>query len=296
MLSKIKRFLLNILKNYVCIIFKFVRRYLDVRMNKSNKILNYLIIFFKKNTLIKHFIFALITLFFLFFLWLKILNLYTLHNDYIQVPDYYNVKIKDIDSITNMNKLKYVIIDSIFDVNRDRGIVVNQDPDPFTNVKKNRKVYLTINSKQVKKIYFPDIYDLSLRQAISKLESVGLEIGRLEYVSDIAKNKVLDFKINGIKIEKGQELYVGTIIDLVVGKGLSKYQVIVPNLIGLNRVEANIVLKSTSLNIGLEIFDLSVEDSTSAIIYKQYPTGDEENKLNIGSSIDLYYNSDLNHH
>ena len=65
---------------------------------------------------------------------------------------------------------------------------------------------------------------------------------------------------------------------------------------GLNRVEANIVLKSTSLNIGLEIFDLSVEDSTSAIIYKQYPTGDEENKLNIGSSIDLYYNSDLNHH
>ena len=137
---------------------------------------------------------------------------------------------------------------------------------------------------------------MSLRQAISKLESVGLEIGRLEYVSDIAKNKVLDFKINGIKIEQGQELYVGTIIDLVVGKGLSKYQVIVPNLIGLNRVEANIVLKSTSLNIGLEIFDLSVEDSTSAIIYKQYPTGDEENKLNIGSSIDLYYNSDLNHH
>ena len=263
-------------------------------MNKSNKIINYLTLFLKDHLLIKHFLLACIVLFFLFFLWLKILNIYTLHNNYIKVPDYYNVKVEDIDSITDLNHLRYVIIDSIFDVNRPKGIVVNQDPDPFTNVKENRKIYLTINSTQVKKVFFPDIYDLSLRQAISKLENVGLEIGRLEYVSDIAVNKILDFKINGIKIKKGQELYVGTIVDLVVGRGLSKHQVIVPNLIGLNRVEANIILKSTSLNIGLEIFSPSVKDSISAIIYKQYPIGDEDNKLNIGSSIDLYYSSDIN--
>ena len=72
---------------------------------------------------------------------------------------------------------------------------------------------------------------------------------------------MLSYKINGIKIEIGQELYIGTIVDLVVGKGLSKQSVIVPNLIGLTRMEANIVLKSTSLNIGSEIFKSSVQDS-----------------------------------
>ena len=144
---------------------------------------------------------------------------------------------------------------------------------------------------QSRKVAFPDIYDLSLRQAIRKLEKNGLEVGRLEYRADIATNKVLNYKINGIKIEIGQELYIGAIVDLVVGKGLSKQSVIVPNLIGLTRMEANIILKSTSLNIGSEIFKSSVKDSTSAVIYKQFPIGNDDNTLNIGSAIDLFFDN-----
>jgi beta-lactam-binding protein with PASTA domain len=142
---------------------------------------------------------------------------------------------------------------------------------------------------QTRKVIFPDIYDLSLRQAIRKLNKNGLEVGELEYRANIATNKVLDYKINGIKIEIGQELYIGTIVDLIVGKGLGKESVIVPNLIGLTRMEANIILKSTSLNIGSEIFS-SVEESTSAVIYKQFPIGNDDNTLNIGSAIDLFFN------
>ena len=162
------------------------------------------------------------------------------------------------------------------------------------NVKANRRIYLTINSLDSRKVNFPDIYDLSLRQAISKLEKSGIEIGELEYRADIATNKVLDFKVNGIKIKKGQELYVGTVVDLVIGRGLSSQRVIIPNLVGLTRVEANIVLKSTSLNIGLEVLRSSVKDSLNAIIYKQYPIGDDNNMLNIGSSIDLYFENPEN--
>jgi acetyltransferase-like isoleucine patch superfamily enzyme len=111
----------------------------------------------------------------------------------------------------------------------------------------------------------------------------------LKYSSYIANKKLLDYKVNGIKIEIGQELYIGTIVDLVVGKGLGKESVIVPNLIGLTRMEANIIVKSISLNIDSEIFT-SVEDSASAVIYKQFPIGNDHNTLNIGSSIDLFFN------
>jgi len=128
-----------------------------------------------------------------------------------------------------------------------------------------------------------------LRQAIRKLNKKGFEVGILEYRADIATNKVFDYKINGLNIQIGQELYYGAIVDLVIGKGLSKKSVLVPNLVGLNRMEANIVLKTTSLNIGSEIFKSSVNDSSSAIVYKQFPEGNDDNTLNIGSVIDLFF-------
>jgi len=243
----------------------------------------------KDKKLYKHLLLSIITLVFLFVGWLKYLDYYTMHDKYIKVPDFNNMLITQLDSVVEAHNIRYEIIDSIFDRSRTKGIVVNQDPEPFTDVKKNRKIYLTINSLQTRKVVFPDIYDLSLRQAIRKLKNNGLEVGELEYRANIATNKVLDYKINGIKIEIGQELYVGTMVDLVVGKGLSKESVIVPNLIGLTRVEANIILKSTSLNIGSEIFTL-VEDSSSAVIYKQFPIGNDHNTLNIGSVIDLFFN------
>lgn len=245
--------------------------------------------FLRGRSLSQHIIFASITLFLLFFIWLKLLSVFTLHNKHIEVPNYLDVNIENIDSITESNNLRYVILDSIFDRNRPKGIVVNQDPPPFSLVKKKRRIYLTINSLDSEKVIFPDIYDFSLRQAISKLENIGLEIGKLEYRPDIATNKVLDYSVNGIKIKSGQELYAGTIIDLIVGQGLSKKSVVVPNLLGLNRVEANIILKSTSLNMGSEFFADNIDDSAVAIIYKQYPIGNDDNMLYIGSSIDLFF-------
>jgi len=245
--------------------------------------------FLKNKSFRKHTLFALITLVFLFFCWLKFLDYYTLHDKYIQVPDFNNLQISDLDSIVQANDIRYVIIDSIFDRNKEKGIVVSQDPSPLTNVKRDRRIYLIINSSKSRKVKFPDVYDLSLRQAIRELKKKGLEVGRLEYRADIATNKVLNYKINGMKIEIGQELYFGAVIDLVIGKGLSRQNVVVPNLIGLTRMEANIVLKSNSLNIGSEIFKSSVIDSSSAVIYKQFPKGNDNNTLNIGSVIDLFF-------
>lgn len=245
----------------------------------------------KDKNFYKNLLLAVVSLMLLFFIWLKWLDIYTNHNDYISLPDFNNIHLNDLDSILASYNLKYEIIDSVFDKLKSRGVVVNQDPLPNTNVKKNRKIYLTVNSINSRKVKFPDIFDLTLRQAVSKLRKNGLEIGRLEYQPDIAINKVLAFRVNGIGISIGQELYYGTVIDLVVGKGLSDEKVLVPNLIGLSREEANVILKTSSLNIGLEYFNKEISDSTMAVIYKQYPESTNNKKINIGSSIDLYFES-----
>ena len=243
----------------------------------------------KDRSLVKNLLFAAMTLFLLFVVWLKWLDIYTNHNDFIKVPDFNGIHITSLDSLVASHTLRYEIIDSVFYKSEHKGVVVAQDPLPDTDVKKNRKIYLTINSLKVRKVDFPDVFDLTLRQAVSKLQKNGLEVGKLEYRPDIATNKVLAFKVNGIEIEIGQELYHGTTIDLVVGKGLSNEKVKIPNLIGLSRVEANIVLKSTSLNVGLEYFTNEVLDSNLAVIYKQYPNTTESKEISIGSSIDLYF-------
>jgi len=221
---------------------------------------------------------------------LAYLDVYTNHNDVIKVPNFHGIHVMDLDSLVEYYDLRYLIIDSIFDKSKEKGIVVNQDPFADTDVKKNRKIYLTINSLKARKVSFPDVFDLTLRQAVNQLERNGFKIGKLEYQADIATNKVLAFKVNGVFIEIGQELYHGTIVDLVVGQGLGDEKVLIPDLIGLSRKEANIVLKSTSLNIGLEYFDDSVSDSTTAIIYKQYPPAGDKKMISMGSSLDLYLN------
>jgi eukaryotic-like serine/threonine-protein kinase len=243
----------------------------------------------KDKKLYKNVFLAGVVLILLFVGWLKYLAIYTNHDDFILIPELYDIEISSLDSLANTHGLRYEIIDSIFDKSKPKGVVINQDPLPNTKVKENRKIYLTINSLQTRKVYFPDIFDLTLRQAVRKLNKNGLEVGNLTYRSDIAINKILSYKVNGIIIEIGQELYHGTTVDLIVGKGLSNEKILVPNLIGLLRAEANVILKSTSLNIGLEYFNTAVVDSNSAIIYKQYPSYIDGKELSIGSPLDLYF-------
>ena len=238
--------------------------------------------------LFKNAFYALLTLPLLFFLYLKFLDIYTLHNKHILVPDYSNFHISQLDSISNENNIRYIIIDSVSDLEKPKGIVLNQIPKPNTKVKKKRRIYLTITETNTSVVKFPDVYDLTLRQALRQIELTGLLVGKLEYKSDIATNKILDFNVNGISIFEGQEILKGTTVNLVVGKGLSEEYVFVPDLIGLSRVEAHIVLKTSSLNIGSEFYDENCEDSTLAIIYKQTPSFENDNELKLGSTIDLF--------
>lgn len=248
-----------------------------------------IVLFFNDKILLKNILFAFLTLFLFCFLTLKFLDLYTLHNKFIKVPDFSKFHVSKLDSIAKENNLRFVIIDSIADPNKMKGIVVSQDPFPLTDVKKNRRIYLTITESETRIVNFPDIYDLTLRQALRKLDNSGLLIGKLEYKSDIAINKILDFNVNGIKLVIGQEILKGTIVNLVLGKGLSQEDVLVPNLIGLDRIAANIIIKLTSLNIGEEIYLPECLDSSNAIIYKQIPAFENDNKLKLGSRIDLFY-------
>ena len=89
----------------------------------------------------KNLLFAVISLILLFLVWLKWLDIYTNHDEFIKVPNFNGIHLSEFDSLFNFYELKYEIIDSVFDQSKQKGVVINQDPLPNTDVKKNRKIY-----------------------------------------------------------------------------------------------------------------------------------------------------------
>ncbi len=57
-------------------------------------------------------------------------------------------------------------------------------------------------------------------------------MGLLKYKPDLSVDVVIDQQINGKKIVAGDSIQKGSVIDLVLGKGLSNQRTPVPELIG----------------------------------------------------------------
>ncbi len=221
---------------------------------------------------------------------LKLLDLYTMHGQSITVPVLEGLMLDDVERILSENDLRYVINDSIFDSDRVKGSIAWQDPAPGTEVKKNRTIYLTMVAVLPEMTPMPNLIDLSRRQAIALLETHGLEVGRLEYRPDIARNAVLEQKFNEGAIEPGTAVEKGTAIDLVLGEGLGDHIVTVPMVIGMPRDEAIRTLNLSSLNVGDEVY--MDEADVNIRVYMQKPDPlDQPRYLQAGSAVDLFYRS-----
>lgn len=244
--------------------------------------------FIKSKSFLKHLAISLLSLLVIFWFVFKYLDHYTLHGDTITVPDFNGIKVNKLDSFIADKNLYYMVIDSIFDARKARGIVVKQDPLQGIQVKKDRTIYLYVTAALPPKIRMPKLQDKSLRQAIATLESYGLKTGQATYVPDECTNCVLQQTIKGKKIEPGTMVEKGSVVNLVVGQGLSNKEIASPDLTGLTRSEANETLAELSLNEGSVHFEQPV-DSLKARIYKQIPA--RSTMIKLGSSIDLFFSN-----
>lgn len=222
---------------------------------------------------------------------LKLLDIYTHHGRTIVVPDLEGLSEPAAGDLLDSYQLRYQINDSIFDDERDKGTISSQDPVPGTEVKKNRTIYLTLVAIMPEMVPMPDLTDLSLRQAMSMLETHGLKPGLLEYRPDIARDAVLRQKYKGGIIEPGTLIEKGTAIDLVLGEGLGQHSVLVPIVIGMTPDEAVLALNAASLNVG-NAFYLD-DDSLFVRVYRQQPNPlEKKHYLLAGSTVDLYYRAE----
>ena len=221
------------------------------------------------------------------------LDHYSYHGQTIEVPDFSDMYEDEAERLIGRNELRYLIIDSVYTMDDNRGKILDQEPKAGELVKKDRIIYLTIHAKNPQKINMPNLVDLSLRQAISIIEVYGLKVGDLEYVPDIAYNAVLDQKNEkGESIEPGSKIAKGSKINLLLGLGESDEEIRIPALIGLRLEDAKIELNTMMLNIGSVVWDKDIQDSSEVIIYRQIPAFSKKTYINIGKSIDVFVTED----
>ena len=247
-----------------------------------------LIQFFKDKPLLKHILLFVVLFLVVLQLVMFALSKYTRHGQTIPVPDLSGLSTNEANKKLATVLLKSVVIDSVYQPKSEKGIVLHQEPQPGIAVKENRTIYLYISTVLPPQVVMPKLKDKSLKQATTLLQTYGLKLGHLKFVPDQCVNCVLDQKVKGKKIEAGTSLPKGTVIDLVVGKGLSDERVLVPDLKGLTRAQALAKLAEYSLNEGALNYD-SPKDSLHQRVYRQIPAPTAEESVSMGSIIDLFF-------
>jgi len=215
------------------------------------------------------------------------LSLYTRHGEGIPVPQLKGLQIEKAMELLKDQGFEYKI-DSVYVVDQPPGAVVEQDPDPGTNVKENRTIYLTVITRQAPPVSLPDLTPYTYREALATLSNYGLKVGDTTYKPDIARDRVLEVRFAGQPIAAGSKIPKGSKVDLVLGNGEGASEVDIPDLVNQDLDAAKFVIKNGGLTVGTITYQGPITDSANLVVVAQMPMKtDSLSKTPNGTPINL---------
>ena len=204
------------------------------------------------------------------------LGLITRHGKVVKTPDFSSLTVAEAQELASRSHVSVKVVDSVFVRRLAGGVVYRQQPKAGATVKKGRSIFLTINSVVPRKVVMPNLFGYSVTEARSELRNRGLNLGRLNYVRDIATNNVLGQNCEGKEVKAGDKVVSGSVINLTVGLGSQDNQTTIPKITGMKYVNAIDALHERFLNVGKASFDADIKtyaDTMNAVVYKQDAPG-----------------------
>lgn len=213
----------------------------------------------------------------------------THHNERIVVPSLKGKTMIEAKALLQKFDLRYFINDSTYIEGKKPDIILAQHPDPGSEVKKNRKIYLTLSAFTPPKVKMPKLTDRSLKNAELTLKSFDLKVGEVTYETSPYKDLVLSQYIGEKETAPGTYVPKGSRINLKVGNGEAGEKTAIPYLVGMTREEAETTLKTTGLIPGIIAFDNQTTEP-SGLVTRQSPdpSATDQKMIRKGSSIDLW--------
>lgn len=204
----------------------------------------------------------------------------------VRVPDLTGTHLTELDQYLSKFHLRYTITDNNgYSDQLPPATVLQQFPAAGALVKKNRKIYLTLNAENPPLIRMPNLIEGSIRQAQLLLKNKGLQLGNIKHVPDIIKYAVLEQWHNGSPIPAGKLINKGSTIDLVVGAGLDSQIIEVPDVREMLLEEANLLLLESGMRIGI-IHHVKKRDAAVGSVLRQNPA--PGTKVQLGTSMHLW--------
>ena len=187
----------------------------------------------KKGLVLNLLIMAAIGLVIILLFFYAYLPVTTNHGATLPVPDLRGKSQEEVAKIMKENKLRYEVIDSTYSPDLDPLQVVRQYPTAGANVKKKRKIYLTVNNINAPTVKVPaGLIGHSFENAQVQLRRVGLRVGRVteEFPKPgeaVGANRILGVIVNEQEVtekdlERGISVEKGAAIDLIKTKGGKK--------------------------------------------------------------------------
>ena len=205
---------------------------------------------------------------------------YTRHGQAIDVPDVTNMTFETARSVLEEHKLKAVKGGERYDSRVPPGYVLFQEPSAGSKVKTGRRIYLTL-SKGERTIAMPNLVGGSERDAVFKLNSMGLSVDSVDY--DYS-SYYPDGVVADQSIPPGTEIPVGTKVRLTVSLGPMPTEFIVPNVVGKSLDEARKAIKKAGLTVGHVVYQESDELLPDTVIEQSLEPG---TKVSAGDTLDL---------
>lgn len=173
---------------------------------------------------LRHLALAVILVLVVAFAALYWLDFTTNHDQKIEVPNIAKMSLEEAETALSELDLRLEILDSAnYNPDYPKFSVIDQIPEAGSDVKENRKIYITLNPSGYRKVVIPPLVGSTRRQAEPTLRGLGFEIGEITYKPDMAKDEVLQMLYSGKPLEAGDELQITSVIDLVLGDGELRY-------------------------------------------------------------------------
>jgi beta-lactam-binding protein with PASTA domain len=211
----------------------------------------------------------------------------TNHGESITVPDLKGMGVEELEVFLKDHELRYAINDSAYSSEFPPLVVLRQFPQPGTQVKLNRVIYVSLNRVAPPTLPLPDLVDRSLVNADVVLKSVELKRGRILYVPSPFRNLVKEVRYEGKEIKVGTRITKGAVIDLVVGDGNGPADFTIGNLIGDSYETAKFKLMGWNLHLGNVQIPIDVDTTgVEPFVYKQSP--EKGDSVRVGDPVDLW--------
>lgn len=208
---------------------------------------------------------------------------FALNNQKVEVPNF--KRLDYLNQIANNEKYKDFEFEIIYDDNapaEDEGLVIAQDPEESSRVKKGTKITLTVAGSKGKTIVIDaSVIGVTQDKAVNKLQSLGIDRSDISVVLEYSETAEPGTVIK-VSPEVGTSIVEGTKVTLIVATD-EKETKIVPKLEGCDKALALQLLDAAGLAAG-QITEVDSELAKDVVVSQSVKEGES---VPAGSKIDF---------